>query len=361
MSLTGVFANYFMTLAMGFILMQGFSGGMGGESAQEAFQRATTPPAAFLAFNEDFSSGDPDRLLTWLHPDLGLVKNGVLLSRDEAAGEFGAGSLSSESGTLTGLNIHFNFGEIVGRGCYQADCWVEYMLRSSGDEKIYRFHNIFVFKIIDGGWYLVQSEYVPSEPGAGLSLDTAIGQAADVPEELRQFVVSYSDVATPGVNPWPLLLGTMKASDTDLHPIEGKLMDDRTWTLAYAVSQHKPTVMFFMSIRNASMSLEQFDPQMEFLSGLYDKFGRDDLYIFGVTDESREDVTWIGDSGYDDFAPLLDEGSGIHAALNIDVHPYIVVFDANGVVAAVAKTHHPSSWPMIEERIREVLAEAEAE
>ncbi|HDS30928.1 MAG TPA: hypothetical protein ENN67_07800 [Firmicutes bacterium] len=358
MTIAASFWSYIVSFSMGFILLQGFSGGFDSRSPEDVFLSLTTPPAAFLAFNEDFSSADPDKLLTWIHPQLGLVKNGILLNKSEAAQEFRSGSQNSQSGELRGLNIHFNFGQIVGDSCYQADCWVEYLLRSSGSEKVYRFHNIFVFKIIDGEWYLVQTEYVPSAPGAGFGLDTAIGQSGDVPPELRQFVTKYSDVAIPGINPWPLLIGSVKVSDTTLHPIEGKLMDGRKWTLDYAVSQKKPTVMFFMSFRNASMSLDQFDPQMEFLEGLYDKFGHEKLYIFGVTDESKDDVLWVANSGYNKFAPLLDEGSKMHAALNIDMHPYVVVFDENGVVVAVAKTHRPESWPMIEARIREVLSKA---
>ena len=347
-----------INLSLGFLLLQGFIGGPSGTAVnpQEAFQRATTPPSAFLAFNEDFSSGDPDRFISWIHPSYGLVRNGVLFSLDEASEEFRMGQRNSESGELTGLNVHFNFGEYVGDNHFQADCWVEYVLASGGVENVYRFHNIFVFRIINSGWYLVQSEYVMADSGTVMSLDTALEQQQNIPPELQQFVVQYSDVGMVGAHPWPLLLGSTLSSDTNLHPVEGELMNGRTWTLDFAVEQNKPTVLFFLSLINSSVSPERFDAQMEFLEGLYDTFGREDLYIFGTTDENREHVKWVGDSGYVEFAPLLDIGSAMHANMNIDNHPYIVVIDKDGIIVGIAKSHRPESWPLIEERIREVVA-----
>ena len=143
--------------------------------------------------------------------------------------------------------------------------------------------------------------------------------------------------------------------------MQGKTISGKTWTLAHAVAERKPTVLYFFSIHSLWLAKsDEFHQQMNYLSSLYRTFGREKLYIFGVSDEPKEEIEWLGESGYDDFAPLLDEGSMLHATLGIDIHPYIVVFDADGTVVGISKTFHPSSLWLIEERIKESIARAQA-
>ncbi|MFH1676717.1 MAG: hypothetical protein ABIC40_06795, partial [bacterium] len=230
-----------------------------------------------------------------------------------------------------------------------------------GKENWYRFHNVFIFEMTDTRWYLVQSEYIPSESGVVIEMGWGNPESENVPEELKPFIKQYSQPTLSGVLSWPLFIGDNFTSKTELHPIEGKMMNGSKWTVKSAASQKKPTVLYFFSVHALSVTEpEDFDTQMNFLSGLYDKFGHKDLYIFGVTDDLKDEVDWLGESGYTNFSPLLDEGSKMHAALNIDMHPYLVVFDSAGTVVAISKTFHPSSNPLIENRIREVIAKAKA-
>jgi hypothetical protein len=331
---------------------------MPSEQAQEdPFARATTPTSQFLTFNDDFSSLDKTRFMQWVHPNRGLVKNGILLTQSEADAQFGSGDAGVE-----GLELHFNYGEFVGANCYQADCWLQYKgLNEENQEQWFRFHNIFVFEIIDSLWYLVQSEYIAPEAGVQMNFEEDPNAIQSIPQDLQSYTDRgpYTAPALPGLNPWPLLIGDSFASGAELHPIAGKTWSDRTWTLAYAVSVHKPTVMYFFSVHELSYTTpEEFRAQMEYLAGLYDTFGKDDLYIYGVTDEPRSEVEWLQESGYNEFMPLLDEGSALHATLNIDVHPYIVVFDAEGTVIALSKSWHPSSLTVIEDAVRRAMATA---
>lgn len=351
--------------AVAFLLLQAFGvPPPSAETIEDPFARATTPPEAFHLFNKDFSSLNLGFFLTWIHPERGLVKNGILLTREEAQEEFGrgfGGELVSETGELVGLNVQFNYGEFVGASCYQADCWVEYVVEEGGEEGIYRFHNVFVFEVMESGWYLVQTEYIPSEPGVLIDFESPVTGAEEIHPGDERFAAPYSEPGLMGVINWPLLLGTSFMEEIQLHPVRGTTMGGKTWTLEHAVGLGKPTVMYFFSVHGLSVALpEDFEAQMKFLAGLYDEFGREDLFIFGVTDDAKEDVIWLGESGYNEFAPLLDEGSRLHAALNIDVHPYIVVFDSLGTVVGVSKTFHPSSFPIVKGRIREAIARARA-
>lgn len=333
-------------------------GGLPPDSPNEdPFSRATTPTAQFLVFNKDFSSLERDRFLQWIHPDRGLIKNGILLTKQEAEVEYQAGKVQKSG--LISLNIHFNYGRFSGGPYYQADCWVEYKAKVDNKEQWFRFHNIFVFEIIDSLWYLVQSEYVISQPNVIINLESAISSSKNVPPELRQFVTEYTAPAVPGLSPWPLLVGSSFGTSADLHPVEGKKLNGKTWKLTQAINEGKPTVMYFFSVHSLTMvKPEELDKQMRFLASLYETFGKTKLYIFGVTDESKEVVEWLGKSGYDKFAPLLDEGSILHLALNIDTHPSIVIFDSRGTVICISKGYRPASWDLVRGRIRQALAQS---
>jgi hypothetical protein len=348
------------TLAMGFILMQGMFGAPP-ENEENPFERATTPTAQYLSFNEDFSSLNSDRFYAWINQSLGVVTNGVLLTKPEAEAEFTSLFHGSDSSNLLEINFHFNYGEFTGANTYQADCWLEMKLHEGSADNWYRLHHQLVFKIINTQWYLTQWEYIPPDVSLSLGYESGMSGSANVPEEYQRFLVDYSSTEMAGTSAWPLLIGTVYTSEAELHPLEAHTPSGGTWKLVDAVATGKPVVLFFFSVQGLSIALpEDFDSQMDFLSSLYDTFGHDDLYIFGVTDDTQDELDWLGESGYTHFAPLLDSGSAMHMALNIDVHPYIVVFDSSGTVVALSKSFHPSSLSLVEDRIREAVAEANA-
>ncbi len=329
------------------------------ESPEDPFTRATTPPAQFLMFNADFSSLDLDQFFQWINPSRGLVTNGVLLTKEEAEEQFRSIFEGENIENLAEINLRYNWGQFQGANTYQADAWMEIKLAQAGDEDWYRMHHQFVFEIIANTWYLVQWEYIPPDLGLALGFQSGLSETEQVPEEYQRFAVPQSAATLSGVSVWPLLIGTNFATEAGLHPIRGTTPSGRTWSLAHAVSVGKPTVFYFFSVQGLSVALpEDFETQMQFLEGLYDRFGHENLYVYGVTDDDREELEWLGESGYTSFAPLLDENSDIHAALNIDTHPFIVVLDSEGTVVALSKTFHPSSYDLITARIQDAMASA---
>jgi hypothetical protein len=355
------FVKIYLSAILGMMLLQFGPPAVPQDNPNEdPFARATTPPMQFLTFNSDFSSLNKDKFIQYVHPNRGLVKNGILLTKDEADKDFQSGQSAGKG--IQSVNITFNYGEFVGANCYQADTWVEYKgTGEDGQPSWFRFHNIFVFEIIDGNWYLVQSEYIASDPGIRTELKSGINQAQNVDPDLQKFVVGETEPVLPGATPWPLLIGSNFVSEGNLRQIEGKTWDNKSWTLAHAVEDKKTTVLYFYAVYQLLVAPEdEFHGQMNFLSGLYDTYDRKDLYIYGVTDEPREKVTWLAGAGFNKFSPLMDEGSKLHANLNIDLHPYIVVFDSEGTVIAVNKGYHPSGYPLIKERIRGAIAKSKA-
>jgi len=354
MGIATLLARPFIHFALGMLLLQ--FGAVPPETAEDPFIRATTPTTQFLVFNEDFSSGDLDRFFAWINPERGIVTNGILLSKEEAEEEFRTLLQGNESGNLLEANVHFNFGEFAGRNTYQADVWLEMKIRSNGADSWYRMHHTLVFEIAGSNWSLVQWEYIPPNTPVPLEYQSHLSSDEELPDWVQRFNVPFSGTALAGVIQWPLLIGTSYMNESELHPLEAKTPGGATWRLQHSVAAGKPTVLYFFSVQWLSIQQEEdFEAQMDFLEGFYDEFGREDLYIFGVTDESIEVLDWLGESGHTDFAPLLDEGSLLHATLNIDHHPYIVVFDAEGTVVVLSKTYHPSTQDLIRDRIREVV------
>ena len=331
------------------------------ETGEDPFLRVTTPTDQFYIFTEDFSSMDLNRFFTWFSPEYGVVTNGILLTREEAMEQFRTLFMGAGSENLMAAGFYFNYGDFTGANTYMADCWLELKLWEDGEEHWYKMHHQLVFKIEDQAWYLVQWEYIPPDIGLPLDFQSLVMDNQDVPEHFRDYWPLYSETNTSlaSVNAWPLLIGSNFADENSTQRVEGKTPSGSAWRLLDAVEAGKPTVLFFFSIQsNWMMSPEDLDTEMDFLSGLYDTFGFENLYIFGVTDASVEDAEWMGEAGYNDFALLHDEGSMMHAGLNIDEYPYTVVIDSEGTVVAICKTFRPSVLPMLEERISEVLEAA---
>jgi hypothetical protein len=352
--------NKFIHLTLGFLLMQGLYGATPPEGQVDPFTQATIPPGYFDLFNNDFSSRDIDRFNTWLSPTFGIVTNGILLTNEEAENEFMTLFTSGGSNALLETNHHFNYGYFTGANTYMADTWLELKVRESGVDNWYRMHHQLVFKITDEGWYLIQWEYIPPDISVPIEFQSLLPGDEGLPEQFQGFMPQYTgSSATLGlVNVWPLLIGKNFAGENELHPLEGTTHGEAIWRLKDAVALDKPTVLFFFSVQTYAYSLyppEDMEAEMDFLSGLYESFGYEDLYIFGVTDATRDEVNWMGDAGYNQFALLLDEGSLLHANLNIDMFPYIVVFDAEGTVTGLGKTFHETTLPLIEDRIRESI------
>lgn len=352
--------NKIVCFAIGFILLQG-SYGYPPDSEIDPLERATTPPEKFLIFNDDFSSRDLNRFFAWFNPDLGVVTNGVLLTKQEAQEQFTQLFAGPDSNNLLGMSFYFNVGLFTGDNTYMADCWLELKMWENGQEHWYKMHHQLVFKIRSEGWYLIQWEFIPPDIGLPLDYQSLLEGDEGVPEQLRNAapLLRGSTTSLAGVSVWPLLIGTSYVDEGELHPIEGTTPSGSKWSLADAVAAHKPTVLYFFSVEAYFIyNPEALEAEMDFLSGLYDTFGYQDMYIFGVTDASRETAQWMGDAGYNDFALLVDDGSMMHATMNIAEHPFMVVLDAEGTVVALCKTFNPSVLPIIENRIRAAVNSA---
>jgi len=355
MNLITLFFKPVMLVLVGLLMAQWLPPSEVPPDTRDDFTAQTTPPLEFQIFNQDFASMDIERILDWLHPDYGLVKDGVLLTYDEAVEAFREEYSGDD---INALNLIYNYGEIAGANHFQADCWVEWQSEIQGEETWLRFHHQFVFKIIDQRWYLVQSEFLPGEPSLAYDYQTD----PNAPDWTNLYRSNVSEASLSGIGAWPLLIGTTYGTGNEIHPLEGSMFNGSKWTLYAAVLQDKPTVMFFLSITSGLVQdPEIFDSQLDYLAGLYDEFGLQDLYIFAVSDDLRERFEMLADDGHDNYVPLIDETSQIHATLNISEHPYIVVFDSQGTVIALSKTWHPSSHELISTRIAEVLAAAESD
>jgi len=354
-----VIPKFMLHLAVGLILAQFMPSDIP-QDTRDDFTAATTPPLEFQIFNQDFASMDLDRMIGWLNPEYGMVKDGVLLTYDEAVASFRDEYSGIRSGEIKAVNLVYNFGEIAADSHFQADCWVEWKMELQGEDTWLRFHHQFVFKIIDQRWSLVQSEFLPEE--ADVNFDYQ--QIPNAPDWTSPFRSDVAGASLSEIGAWPLLLGSNYSSEAEIHPISGTTFNGGTWSLKSATAQNKPVVLFFISITSGLVeSVEDpdiFNSQLDYLSGLYDKFGFTDLYIFAVSDEMRERFEDLADDGYDQFVPLLDETSEMHATLNISTHPVIVVFNSRGTVVAVSETWHPSSLGLIEKRISEVVASSKS-
>lgn len=355
MKFPAVISKYILHAAIGLILAQLMPSDFP-EDTRDSFTAATTPPLEFQIFNQDFASMDLDLMIAWLNPEYGMIKDGVLLTYDEAVASFRDEYSGIRSGEIKAVNLVYNFGEIGGDSHFQVDCWVEWKTELQGADTWLRFHHQFVFKILDQRWYLVQSEFLPEE--ADVNFDYQ--HDPNAPDWTSPFRSDIAGASLSEIGAWPLLLGSNYASEAEIHPISGTMFNGGGWSLKSATAQNKPVVLFFISITSGLVeSVEDpdlFNSQLDYLSGLYDKYGFTDLYIFAVSDEFRERFEDLAEDGYDQFVPLLDETSEMHATLNISTHPVIIVFNSQGTVVAVTKTWHPSSLGLIEKRISEVVA-----
>jgi hypothetical protein len=344
-------------LMIGILIAQGFLGrDMPLDNPMEdPLARAVTPPASFQYFNQDYSSKDTERMMTWIHPNRGLVKYGVLLTYDEARESFDKAYEDSDD---VDVNVAYNYGVWGANKTFQADTWVEYAFMENGSQTILRFHNIFVFEVINNGWYLVQIEFIPSDTGLPYSYESGTyNPDKELPYSLRQFSdpTLFSEVGS-----WPLLLGTNFTQDNELRPLEAKTAGGRQWSLAQAVSLGKPTVLHFLSTHSVMIgSDEEIDLMVGFQKELYNTFGYENLYVFGVTESGDWDIIdWLVESGNTEFAMLLDEDSTLHADLNITRQPYVVVFDGEGTVIAISETFHSTSHDLLLDIIRGATAKA---
>jgi len=348
-------------MLMAAILAQMFGQGLPlDDPTEDPWSRATTPPNEFVMFQDMFALKNFDQFSQWIHEDFGLVTNGVLLTKDEAEEQFRDIFWGSDSDDILEMNFAFNYGIFANNSTFQADTWLEVKIRVEGQEQWFRMHHQLVFKIVNSlQWYLIQWEYIPADVDVPLDYQTFLADDPDLPTQFSPYVsgIQGSTTSMTGVSNWPLLLGSNYTSDNTLHPIAAVTPSGNEWSLDNAVIAGKPVVFYFFSVQGLSVALpEDFENQMEFLSSMYDDYGYEDVYIFGVTDDSSDELNWLGESGYSDFAPLLDEGSMMHASLNIDVHPYIVVFDSEGTVVALSKTYHPTSTDLLNDRILEAIA-----
>ena len=113
MNVLVVIPKFMLHLAVGLILAQFMPSDIP-QDTRDDFTAATTPPLEFQIFNQDFASMDLDRMIGWLNPEYGMVKDGVLLTYDEAVASFRDEYSGIRSGEIKAVNLVYNFGEIAG-------------------------------------------------------------------------------------------------------------------------------------------------------------------------------------------------------------------------------------------------------
>jgi peroxiredoxin len=290
-------------------------------SAQQIGTQAEEVPVFLQEFIIFYSSGELDKMPRYIHPERGFIQNGILLTHEEVEKEFRA--LGLEIGKIEYIKLYFQEGFFPGENYYRAKCTVEY--RAAGYTQT--IPTVFVFEKIDDTWHLVQSERV---------------------EFIEQF--RPLDVLTVGYI---------------LPDIELETNTGRLYTSKAAADNDKVTLLYFFNL------LDLFrEENTAFFQSILTEFGpRDDLYIFGVTDETEEYVNnWMTDERIR-FVWLKDEESLLHYDLGILTHPMMLLLDREGRLVMMGgweydrdrllePGYHPPAHDLIKERIRDVLSES---
>ena len=265
-----------------------------------------------------YTSGNLGEMWRYVHPDRGFIQNGILLTYEEVEKEFKA--LGSEMGKADYIKLFFEEGFFPGEDYYRAKCVVQYRIAG------YTQHvpTVFVFEYIAAKWYLVQSEKV---------------------EFIEQF--RPRPVLTVGYIP----------------EIEIETNTGRLYNSFIAAEKSKATLLYFFTLLDLLR-----EENTAFFMSIVKEFGnRDDLYIFGVTDDDEEYVTnWMDDENLQ-FVWLNDADSLLHYDLGILTHPMMLLLDETGRLVMMGgweydreKWFEPGYYPpahdLIKRRISAVLS-----
>lgn len=276
-------------------------------------------PDFFHDFIIFYSSGKLAKMPDYVHPDRGLIQNNYLLTYEEVKEDFKA--LSSDYGKIESIKVIVDYGLFLSEEYYRAECRVKYRVANYTQ----LVPTIFVFEKIDGTWYLVQSEMV---------------------EFMDQF-------HSRGL----LTVGYI------LPDIETATNTGRLYKSSDAAKKGKATLLYFFSLMDI-----YGENNSSFFYEIFNQYGnRDDIYIFGVSDDDKANVeSWMKDTGKN-FVWLVDEESLLHYDLWILIHPMILLLDKEGRLVMMSSwryedreklidlDYRTESQALILQRIAEVL------
>ena len=277
-------------------------------------------PDFMQEFIISFSSGNPDAMSRYAHPDRGLIQDGYIRTYEEVEKDFAG--LGSEMAKADFIKLYFTEGFFPAQNYYRAKCTIEYRVAGYTQQ----VPTVFVFENIGDEWYLVQSERV-------------------------EFIENYrrQDILTVGYV---------------LDEIELQTNTARMYNSSAATDKGKVTLLYFFNLYDFFR-----EENTAFYLTLLKEFGkRQDIYMLGVSDENRTYVeNWMDDDDVH-FIWLVDERSLLHYDLGILVHPVIILLDRDSRVVLMGgwnydpdRLREPGYYPpaedLIRKRLRDVLAQ----
>jgi peroxiredoxin len=278
-------------------------------------------PEFFQDFLIFYSSGNLNEMSGHVHPDRGLVQNGYLLTYEEVERDFQV--LGKQIGKIDYIRAIYDSGFFPGENYYRAKCWVHYRIAGYTQQ----VPTVFVFEKIEEKWYLVQSEMV----------------------EFRDQFRDFFEILTIGYI---------------LPDIELTTNTNRLYNSGAAAEKNKATLLYFFSLWDIYGDLNT-----RFFLEMLKEFGRrNDIYIFGVTDDDKTEIdNWMERQELD-FVWLYDEKSLVHYDLGILIHPCVLLLDKTGRLVLMGSwryerdrlldpDYRTESQELIMRRIAEVLSE----
>jgi len=283
---------------------------------------AVTPPLA-TEFRDDYRSLDPNRIMKWISPKRGLVEDGILMTFDETRKK-----LQSMQDELKGFKIDMTFV----RGYYTGSSEVNDFYRgfyelTMGQGKVSQsIKTIAIFEKINSQWFLVQTQ------------NLRLAQNSPLPT-----------MDKPTLEPNMLMVGD------HVPEFNGTIQGKTTQKFSSELAQRRgrPVLLnFFTRISG------DFGAQLDWAQTLYPKYKGKNVYIFCVTDDAPEFLKPYLAGGKWKIAVLHDDKSLIHLDLKIDISPYIMLIDQNGVVRVISRGYNKSSLGLVDKILNDVIDQA---
>ena len=293
----------------------------------EIAQVTMVTPPFIEQFRKDYLSYDPNRIMKWMTPKRGLVEDGILRTYDDTRKK-----MLDFQKEMKGMEADMLFSRGFYTGSTQSnDFYKAFYQVSIGSGKLRQTINmIAVFEKIDAQWFLVQTQ------------------------NLR---LSH-DVASPTKDALALETNMLVMGDRPLLDYAGVTYSKKPRRFSSVAAQRKITPVllnFFTRISG------DFGAQLDWAKSIHTKFINRNIYIFSVTDDEPEFLEPYLESGKwkGDIVVLLDKDSLIHHDLDVDIHPYLMLFDHHGVLRLISRGYNKESLGLVEKIMDDIINEAD--
>jgi hypothetical protein len=283
-------------------------------------------PSFAMAFKDDYRTLNPAKIMKWISPKRGLIEDGILQTYDETRQK-----IQTMQEELKGIKIEMTFARGYYTGSSDAnDFYRGFYELSMGQGKVNQvIKTIAVFEKINSQWFLVQTQ------------NLRLAQNSPLPT-----------MDTPKLEPNILMVGD------HVPEYSGTTYGKKPQKFSSILAQRRgrPVLLnFFTRISG------DFGAQLDWAQTLYPKYKGKNIYIFCVTDDALEFLKPYLASGKWKIAVLRDDKSLMHLDLKIDISPYIMLIDRDGVVRVVSRGYNKSSLVLVEKIMDDVIDQANRE